>query len=45
MKVKFSNSIDPNMDGKVSVDEASPTLKYLNISLEEALVTEIKGKF
>jgi Ca2+-binding EF-hand superfamily protein len=43
LKVKFINTIDPNSDGRISIDEAQPYLKALNISLDDALVTEIKG--
>jgi len=42
LKVKFINTIDPNSDGRISIDEAQPYLKALNISLDDALVTEIK---
>jgi hypothetical protein len=42
-KLKFSSAIDPNSDGRITIEEAQTFLKVLNVSLEEALVTEIKG--
>jgi len=42
-KLKFSTAIDPNVDGRITIEEAQTFLKVLNVSLEDALVTEIKG--
>ncbi|CAF0881130.1 unnamed protein product [Brachionus calyciflorus] len=42
LKLKFLNSIDPNSEHRLSIEEAQIFLKNMNISLDDALVTEIK---
>jgi Ca2+-binding EF-hand superfamily protein len=42
LKMKFSAAFDSNADGKITLEEAQSALKTLGISLEDALVTEIK---
>ena len=42
LKLKFSAAFDSNADGKITLEEAQSALKLLGISLEDALVTEIK---
>lgn len=41
-KKRFSHAIDPIGNGMVALDKAEVTLKLLNVSVEDALVTEIK---
>ena len=42
--MKFTAAFDSNADAKITLEEAQNGLKLLNVNLEEALVTEIKGK-
>jgi hypothetical protein len=40
---KFSKAIDPDLNGDFDIDESEEFLNKLNITLEMALVTEIRG--
>ncbi|RNA43490.1 hypothetical protein BpHYR1_014041 [Brachionus plicatilis] len=41
VKLNFLNSIDPNSEHRIGISEAQIFLRNVNISLDEALVTEI----
>ena len=42
--MKFNAAFDANADAKITLEEAQNALKLLNVNIEDALVTEIKGK-
>jgi len=43
LKRKLSKAIDPDLNGDFDIDESEEFLNKLNITLEMALVTEIRG--
>ncbi len=45
LKAKFAHAIDPIGNGLIAMEKAQGALKVLNVSVEDALVTEIKGNF
>jgi hypothetical protein len=44
LKLKFTAVFDVNADAKITLEEAQNALKLLSVNMEDALVTEIKGK-